>query len=43
MSSSTGEVLTIDDVLKIYSPEMIRWRYASFRPMLTLALVLTWM
>ena len=31
MSSSSGEVLTLDDVLKIYEPEMVRWIFASYK------------
>ena len=31
MSSSSGEVITLSDVLKIYEPEMVRWIFASYR------------
>lgn len=31
MSSSSGEVVTLEDVLKIYEPEIIRWIFASYR------------
>ena len=29
MSSSSGQVVTVDDVLKVYEPEMLRWIFAS--------------
>jgi lysyl-tRNA synthetase class 1 len=32
MSSSSGEVVTVGEVLKIYEPEMIRWIFASYKP-----------
>ncbi|MFT4313193.1 MAG: lysine--tRNA ligase [Candidatus Woesearchaeota archaeon] len=32
ISSSTGNVITIDTVLDIYEPEMVRWLFASTRP-----------
>lgn len=32
MSSSSGDVLTVSDLLKIYSPKMVRWIYASYKP-----------
>jgi lysyl-tRNA synthetase, class I len=31
MSSSSGNVITLADVLKIYEPEMVRWIFASNR------------
>jgi len=31
MSSSSGDVLTVNDVLKIYEPEMVRWIFASYK------------
>ena len=31
ISSSQGEVITLDDVLKIYEPEIIRWIFSSYR------------
>lgn len=31
MSSSSGEVVTVNDVLDIYEPEMIRWIFASYK------------
>ncbi len=32
ISSSSGEVLSLDDVLEIYPPEMVRFLFASTRP-----------
>jgi lysyl-tRNA synthetase, class I len=32
MSSSSGDVITVNDVLKIYEPEMVRWIFASYKP-----------
>ena len=32
MSSSSGEVVTLSDVLKVYTPEMVRWIFARFKP-----------
>lgn len=32
MSSSSGEVVTLSDVLKVYSPEMVRWMFARHKP-----------
>lgn len=32
ISSSKGEVVTLDDCLRIYEPEMVRWIFASYRP-----------
>ena len=32
ISSSAGEVITVDDCLAIYEPEMLRWIFASQRP-----------
>ena len=32
MSSSSGEVVTLEDVLKVYPPQMIRWIFARFKP-----------
>ena len=32
MSSSTGELLTLSDLLKVYEPQIIRWIFASHRP-----------
>ena len=31
MSSSSGDVVTVNDVLKIYEPEMVRWIFASYK------------
>lgn len=31
MSSSKGDLVTVDDVLKVYEPEMIRWIFASYK------------
>ncbi|MDH5581368.1 MAG: lysine--tRNA ligase [Bdellovibrionales bacterium] len=31
MSSSSGEVITLNDVLNVYEPEMVRWIFASYR------------
>lgn len=31
MSSSSGEVVTVNDVLDIYEPEMVRWIFASYK------------
>ena len=31
MSSSSGEVVTVNDVLDVYEPEMIRWIFASYK------------
>lgn len=31
MSSSTGDVITLEEVLEIYEPEIIRWIFASYR------------
>jgi len=31
MSSSSGEVITLADVLNIYEPEIVRWIFASYR------------
>lgn len=31
MSSSSGEVVTVNDVLNVYEPEMIRWIFASYK------------
>tara|TARA_Y100000034_G_scaffold59482_1_gene72333 strand:+ start:422 stop:1996 length:1575 start_codon:yes stop_codon:yes gene_type:complete len=33
ISSSTGEVVDLWDVLEIYEPQMVRWFFASTRPM----------
>jgi len=32
MSSSKGDLVTVNDVLKIYTPEMVRWIFASYKP-----------
>jgi len=32
MSSSSGEVITLNDVLEIYEPEVVRWIFAGTRP-----------
>jgi len=32
MSSSTGNGMSLNNVLKIYTPEMIRWIFASYKP-----------
>lgn len=31
MSSSSGEVITVNDVLDVYEPEMVRWIFASYK------------
>lgn len=31
MSSSKGNLVTVNDVLKVYEPEMIRWIFASYK------------
>jgi len=31
MSSSSGEVVTVNDVLNVYEPEMLRWIFASYK------------
>ena len=31
MSSSSGNVITVNDVLKVYEPEMVRWIFASYK------------
>ena len=31
LSSSTGEVITVDDLLEIYQPEIVRWVFASYK------------
>ncbi len=31
MSSSSGDVVTVNDVLKVYEPEMVRWIFASYK------------
>ncbi|MBT3585828.1 MAG: lysine--tRNA ligase [Halobacteriovoraceae bacterium] len=31
MSSSSGNVITINDVLNVYEPEMLRWIFASYK------------
>lgn len=31
MSSSSGDVVTVNDVLNIYEPEMVRWIFASYK------------
>ena len=32
MSSSSGELLTLSDLLEVYEPQIIRWIFASHRP-----------
>lgn len=32
MSSSKGNLVTVDDVLKVYPPDMLRWIFASYKP-----------
>ena len=32
VSSSTGNVLTLPDILAVYEPEMVRWLFAGTRP-----------
>ncbi len=32
MSSSSGEVITLHDVLEVYEPEIVRWLFAGTRP-----------
>lgn len=32
MSSSSGEVFTVAEVLEVYSPEMVRWIFSNQRP-----------
>lgn len=31
MSSSKGNLITVNDILKIYEPEMVRWIFASYK------------
>lgn len=31
MSSSTGNIITVNDVLNVYEPEMVRWIFASYK------------
>ncbi len=31
MSSSSGDVVTVNDVLEVYEPEMVRWIFASYK------------
>jgi lysyl-tRNA synthetase class 1 len=31
MSSSKGNLVTVNDVLKVYEPEMVRWIFASYK------------
>ncbi len=31
MSSSKGNLITVNDILKVYEPEMIRWIFASYK------------
>ena len=31
MSSSKGNLITVDDILKVYEPEMVRWIFASYK------------
>jgi lysyl-tRNA synthetase class 1 len=31
MSSSKGNLVTVDDVLEVYEPEMVRWIFASYK------------
>jgi lysyl-tRNA synthetase class 1 len=31
MSSSSGNLITVNDVLKVYEPEMVRWTFASYK------------
>jgi lysyl-tRNA synthetase class 1 len=31
MSSSSGDVITVTDVLNVYEPEMVRWIFASYK------------
>ncbi len=32
MSSSKGNLVTVNDVLEIYTPQMVRWIFASYKP-----------
>ncbi len=32
ISSSSGEVITVGDCLRIYEPKLLRWLFASYRP-----------
>jgi len=32
MSSSTGNGMSLNNILKIYTPEMVRWIFASYKP-----------
>jgi lysyl-tRNA synthetase class 1 len=32
ISSSSGNVVTVDDCLSIYEPKLLRWLFASYRP-----------
>lgn len=36
ISSSTGNVLTLKEILDVYEPEMVRWIFASYRPTATI-------
>ena len=38
MSSSSGNLVTVNDVLKIYEPEMVRWIFASYKSNVDFAL-----
>ena len=31
MSSSSGDLITVNDILKVYEPEMVRWIFASYK------------
>tara|TARA_R110000868_G_scaffold25366_4_gene98863 strand:- start:875 stop:2440 length:1566 start_codon:yes stop_codon:yes gene_type:complete len=31
MSSSKGNLITVNDILKVYEPEMVRWIFASYK------------
>jgi len=32
LSSSAGNLITLDDALEVYEPEIIKWMFASYRP-----------
>lgn len=38
MSSSSGNLVTVDDVLRIYEPEMVRYIFASYKPNIDFAI-----
>ncbi|MBL8993941.1 MAG: lysine--tRNA ligase [Spirochaetia bacterium] len=38
ISSSSGDVITLDELLRIYEPEMARWIFASYQPKVEFAI-----